>query len=363
MTLAGVFLSHASADRVLVDEIADLLQLGSQVPKERLFYTSGAGTGVPTGTPFNTYINERVREAAIVLTILTPAFQESAFCMAEAGAAWALHSNFFPVAVPTLNRSQLTGVFHGAQVRYLDDSEALGELHDRVCKALGLTTNTEAWERYRARFISRLDPILAELQSVSSRENELRVSITAALRKSLRTSSGGDSLFTFDDPGVLTFPQLVVGSDTVYILSRTAVNVLGHYERVFRDLLENGCEVRLIMLDDASAAAGTVYGHSDAIYRRNHEAALAHVNRLDKFLAHGQLRIRLCSESPPFSMVIAQRTPRAESKVNIQLNMLYSRVGRDRPVMLLNGADRWYDCFQEEFMEIWRRARDWSLDA
>ena len=58
--MPGIFLSHASDDRDVADALVGLLRLGSNVSRERIFYSSGAGTGVPVGTRFNEYIRSQV---------------------------------------------------------------------------------------------------------------------------------------------------------------------------------------------------------------------------------------------------------------------------------------------------------------
>jgi TIR domain-containing protein len=92
--MPGIFVSHATRDRELVEAVVELLQLGSGVPTEQIFYSSGAGTGVPAGARFNSYIRSKVEESSLVIAIISPAFQESAFSIAEVGAAWVLEENF-----------------------------------------------------------------------------------------------------------------------------------------------------------------------------------------------------------------------------------------------------------------------------
>ena len=48
--MPGIFVSHASADRSLIDPfVDDVLRLGCRVPEDLIFYSSGEDTGIPSG--------------------------------------------------------------------------------------------------------------------------------------------------------------------------------------------------------------------------------------------------------------------------------------------------------------------------
>src|SRR4051794_22030429 len=101
--MPGVFVSHASADSVLVDEFVDtVLRLGCGLGPETLFYTSGADTGVPSGSDLLAHVRSRVSDATLVVAILTPTYQTRSVCVAELGAAWARTGNLFPLLAPNM---------------------------------------------------------------------------------------------------------------------------------------------------------------------------------------------------------------------------------------------------------------------
>lgn len=85
--MAGVFISHAFADKALVDPFEDdVLRLGCEVPRKQIFYSSGEDTGVPSGANLNTYVRDQVAEASIAVAVISPTFQSPPFCVAELGA-------------------------------------------------------------------------------------------------------------------------------------------------------------------------------------------------------------------------------------------------------------------------------------
>lgn len=164
--MAGVFISHASADKVIVDPfVDDLIRLGCSVPPAQIFYSSGADTGVPSGKDLNAYVREQVGEASLVVAIISPMFQTRPVCVAELGAAWSRVDNLFPIAVPGMDRTDLEGVLVGMLVKCLNDGDVLDELHTRVTKAVGTTTSAQTWNKYRAKWLASVDSYAAQLQT------------------------------------------------------------------------------------------------------------------------------------------------------------------------------------------------------
>lgn len=161
--MAKIFVSHAVRDQELAEAVVELLQLGSGVPPDQIFFSSGPGMRVPAGSRFNEYIRKEVEDAALVVAIVSPAFRESAFSIAEVGAAWVLQGNFFPLTVPGFGHRDLDGVLIGVQVQPLDDPQALAELHDRACDALDLPRDTTRWANQQAKFLARLDDLASRL--------------------------------------------------------------------------------------------------------------------------------------------------------------------------------------------------------
>src|ERR1700740_1478164 len=103
-----VFLSHASADEPLIDSLKTMLQSGIGLGPAEVFYSSEKGTGIPAGSNFVDYIRDKMQDAGFVVAVITPAYLESEFCLAELGAVWALaDKDFFPLCVPPVNRAEL----------------------------------------------------------------------------------------------------------------------------------------------------------------------------------------------------------------------------------------------------------------
>jgi len=159
---ARVFISHAAADRTLVDHLVDLVQVGVGVPHEKLFCTSLEGMGIPEGMDFKEFIHDQLQNPPLVVMVITPSYYESAFCLCELGAAWAMSHSSFPLLVPPVDHRDLRAVLSNTQVRMITDPAGLDALRDRIVERLDLKSPapTARWNVKRDEFLGRLPEIL-----------------------------------------------------------------------------------------------------------------------------------------------------------------------------------------------------------
>lgn len=197
--------------------------------------------------------------------------------------------------------------------------------------------------------------------------NELKLRMPAARRGNgpSPAKSGPGSVtaqeffYTLDDAPSKGFPTMVESATRVSILGRTAVNLLGQYQRVFEDLAQRGCEIRLLFVDPNSAASAFLYGSSPEVYKNNSITALAHVGRMLQ-PARNQLRIRVMDGAPTVSIVMVEKNDPQSSFLQVQLYFLHGAVGRDRPIFRVSKGDKWYGVFHEEFERLWAGSKEWE---
>lgn len=132
-----VFVSHAATDKDLIDPLVKLLRLGCGLPHDAVFCTSLAGMGIPNGAYFVQHILERLKDADVVIALLTPDYFSREFCVAEIGAAQFRQLlrpfSFFSLLVPPATYStHLNGVLYGVHSGRVNDSRVLDELHERA---------------------------------------------------------------------------------------------------------------------------------------------------------------------------------------------------------------------------------------
>jgi hypothetical protein len=155
--MSRMFVSHAAADKPLVEEFVDLLHLGIGIVPENVFCSSLPGMGVPTGADFVRHIQANVQNPEIVVLLISDAFLKSHFCLSEVGAAWGLNIPVYPFLIPPLDYTAVTGVLLGKQAAKLNDKSKLSDLRDDLVERFQLNQfRTSHWERVRDKFLAKL---------------------------------------------------------------------------------------------------------------------------------------------------------------------------------------------------------------
>lgn len=156
---ARIFISHATGDKDFVDKFIDLLQTGiNGLTQEHIFCTSLEGMRIPEGKDFIQFIKGELRNPALVISLISPAYYESAFCLCELGATWAMGHSSFPLLLPPYTFADLRAVLQTTQARRIDDAAGLSVLRDRIIEVLRLPHgSTSRWEGKRNEFLTNLE--------------------------------------------------------------------------------------------------------------------------------------------------------------------------------------------------------------
>lgn len=161
-----LFLSHASADKILADRLADLLTNGCAVDPNDVLCTSLEGKGIPAGTSdFIAFLRKQICEPSLVILLLSENYFDSLFCVCELGAVWGMTLPCFPLVVPPTNKSELKATLAVMQAGDIDDSAYLDELRDAVIKSVGCKTPTATWSVKRDAFLAGLNDVIESLPS------------------------------------------------------------------------------------------------------------------------------------------------------------------------------------------------------
>lgn len=161
---AKIFISHASKDKKLADAFVDFLVLGLNIKTNDFFCTSLEGLGIPTGENFIDFIQDRLKGCKIVISLLSPNYYESRFCLCELGASWILSRTHFPIIIPPLKFSDIEEVLKNNQMRMIDKNSDLDELSDELTIKLKLKNVRSArWGSKKDQFLKKLPKILAKL--------------------------------------------------------------------------------------------------------------------------------------------------------------------------------------------------------
>ena len=102
-----VLLSHASADRRFSNAFRSALLAGG-LDESYLFYTGHSSSGITPGFDFTSGLRQRLRDAAIMVQLLTPTYLTRPRCLMEFGAAWASSDILsIPIIVPPLTTDEV----------------------------------------------------------------------------------------------------------------------------------------------------------------------------------------------------------------------------------------------------------------
>ena len=167
----SIFISHASADKSLVECFVDVV-LGNacEVKAADIFCTSLEGMKIPVGTPsFIDFIRKQIQQPKLVILIISPNYLASQFCLCEMGACWGMELPVFPIVVPPLKPSEVKATLAVTLSASIQELSTLEELCDRVGQ--DVTGHSVSRARSTAKlktFLTKLEPLLKSLPESST---------------------------------------------------------------------------------------------------------------------------------------------------------------------------------------------------
>jgi hypothetical protein len=174
--ISKVFISHASEDADIVEEVIEILE-SIGLDSNQIFCTSfdgyGYGYGIGLGDNFLDAIKGELASDSLVMFILSRNFYESPVCLCEMGATWVLAKTHIPVLVPPLEYSDVKGVIPLTQGLKINDPLKLNLLKTKIEElfAIEKPLTSSTWERKRDRILSRIETSI-EKQEFSVEESQ-----------------------------------------------------------------------------------------------------------------------------------------------------------------------------------------------
>lgn len=157
-TASKIFISHASVDSRIVEELVELLE-SMGLDSNQIFCTSFEGYGIDLGEDFLASIRNELQGDVLVLFVLSKNFYNSPVCLCEMGAAWVLSKNHIPILIPPLDYFDVKGVIPLTQGLKINEPLKLNLLKEKIESLFGLTDrlSMSTWERKRDRAVSRIE--------------------------------------------------------------------------------------------------------------------------------------------------------------------------------------------------------------
>ena len=164
--ISKIFISHASKDKDIVEDLIDLLEeIG--VEPHQIFCSSFEGYGIPLGENFLETIKAQLTNDSLVLFVLTENFYQSAVCMCEMGAAWVLSKKHIPIVVPPFDYAGIRGVIPNTQGLIINDAQKWNSLKQQIEAQFQINgqENSAGWERKRDRILGRINKHIADVKN------------------------------------------------------------------------------------------------------------------------------------------------------------------------------------------------------
>jgi WD40 repeat protein len=228
VVVAHIFISYATRDRPVADEVSSWLRAAGHEP----FLDNDLRDGISVGEDWEQRLYRELRRADAVIGVVTSSFVASNWCSAELGVAGALGCRLLPLRAEA-------GVVHPLMPRlqYADYEADPHQARDRVLQAVRLLEDEGGTWREGDNPFPGLEPFTAALSRVffgraaEAREvgNRLRaMGGTGGILAIVGPSGCGKSSLLNaavvpmldGDPAWLTLPSLVPGSDPLPELAR-----------------------------------------------------------------------------------------------------------------------------------------------
>lgn len=130
--MSGVFISHSTKNKELVERVIELLQMGTGMGRQTIFCTSLNET-LPTGEDFISIIKQNMKECEMVIALITPEYLQSRFCLMELGAAWVHASYLCPILAPDVDYKDLGDTpLKSLQMRKMDSDNDWFAIYDEI---------------------------------------------------------------------------------------------------------------------------------------------------------------------------------------------------------------------------------------
>ena len=148
-----IFISHASKNKLLIDEFVDkILRLSCGFNTSDIIYTSRQTTGVGLGDGIPQFIKDNIKTSSLVLFMISSDYRQSEVCLNEMGAAWALDKKTISILLPDVSFNSLGWLTSLDKAIKINDSEGLDKLVSMISrKELDIVD----WNRQKELFISK----------------------------------------------------------------------------------------------------------------------------------------------------------------------------------------------------------------
>ena len=158
--MGSIFISHASKDKDVADQLLSLLCVGIGIHASEVFCTSLGGLGVSVGKDDTETIRQNLLKSSVAFTLVSNRFLESWFCHYELGAFWLTGRPVYVLLIPPVtvsrikNDNKINAIIGNWQMASSDDATAWDNVRDSLVQELDLkSVPTAVWQARKTEFI------------------------------------------------------------------------------------------------------------------------------------------------------------------------------------------------------------------
>ncbi|WP_105436344.1 toll/interleukin-1 receptor domain-containing protein [Neorhizobium tomejilense] len=196
--MVDIFISHCVVDKKLAEKFVSFLKEAVGVPAKAIFCSSVGGHDIPLTVDFNQYMKDKIKKPKLVITLMTPRYMESWFCLMELGAAWSLSHKTLPIVVPPIKFNVVSSTLGLTQAWSLDNHDKLIHLRQTIRELdIQLENRTEQdWEKKRTAWKADLKRLLKDLAPASNVPASEHATLTEQLKIVEQERDSFEELYT-----------------------------------------------------------------------------------------------------------------------------------------------------------------------
>jgi len=159
-----------------------------------------------------------------------------------------------------------------------------------------------------------------------------------------------------DRPPETQIFEAIKDTKKFYFMAKTGADFFSNYSSHIKDAMDNGCHCKFIIVNQYSPAIE--YGKSEANNLENIQSAYFYLRDF-KTYNEEKVEIRVLNYYPNFDFEYFEKKD-GRKIIIVRNNFLFSHLGINRPMFMLQEEDYWYSVFLKEFELAWEKAQVWG---
>lgn len=151
-----IFISHSTQDKDIVDAFVTLLCMGGGFSSNDIFCTSFVGGKIKNGDDLRAHIQSNVNFADFAILLISQNYKQSAVCLNEMGAVWAVNKKVKTYVLPGLQESEVGWLIDTKAAEKINDPVALTALYKDITDFYHLQPDMVLWTAQATKFLNSL---------------------------------------------------------------------------------------------------------------------------------------------------------------------------------------------------------------